>query len=57
MSGINLTTEWYSWVMKVIMAMADSHCQGRLVSVLEGGYCLQRLPELGRNHLAMLLDG
>ena len=57
MSGINLTTEWYSWVMKVIMAMADHHCQGRLVSVLEGGYCLQRLPELGRNHLKTLLDG
>jgi acetoin utilization deacetylase AcuC-like enzyme len=56
MSGINLTTEWYSWVMKKIMAMADHLCQGRLVSVLEGGYCLQRLPELGRNHVATLLE-
>ncbi|MGD9353628.1 MAG: histone deacetylase, partial [Desulfobacterales bacterium] len=55
MSDMNLTTEWYSWVMKRIMEIADRHCHGRIVSVLEGGYCLQRLPELARNHVATLL--
>ncbi|MFO7688566.1 MAG: histone deacetylase [Desulfobacterales bacterium] len=56
MSDINLTTEWYSWVMKRIMEIADRHCNGRIISVLEGGYCLRRLPELARNHVAALLD-
>jgi acetoin utilization deacetylase AcuC-like enzyme len=56
MSDMNLTTEWYSWVMKRIMEIADRHCNGRIVSVLEGGYCLRRLPELARNHVATLLE-
>jgi acetoin utilization deacetylase AcuC-like enzyme len=57
MSDINLTTEFYSWMMKQIVKMADHYCKGRLVSVLEGGYCLARLPELARNHVEILLNG
>jgi acetoin utilization deacetylase AcuC-like enzyme len=56
MSDMNLTTEWYTWIMKRIMEIADRHCNGRVVSVLEGGYCLRRLPELARNHVAALLE-
>jgi len=56
MSDIKLTTEWYSWLMKRIMEIADRHCNGRIVSVLEGGYCLRRLPELARKHVAALLE-
>jgi acetoin utilization deacetylase AcuC-like enzyme len=56
MSDMNLTTEWYSWIMKRIMEIADRRCNGRIVSVLEGGYCLRRLPELARNHVAALLE-
>jgi acetoin utilization deacetylase AcuC-like enzyme len=55
MSDMNLSTAWYSWVIKRIMEIADRHCNGRIVSVLEGGYCLRRLPELARNHVAALL--
>jgi acetoin utilization deacetylase AcuC-like enzyme len=55
MSDMNLTTAWYSWVMRRIMQMADSLCNGRIVSVLEGGYSLRRLPELACNHVAALL--
>ena len=57
MSDIRLSTEWFTWMMKQIMEMADSYCNGRLVSVLEGGYSLRRLPELARNHVEVLLDG
>ena len=56
MSDMNLTTEWYTWIMTQIMEMAERHTGGRLISVLEGGYCLQRLPELGRNHVKVLLS-
>jgi acetoin utilization deacetylase AcuC-like enzyme len=56
MSDINLSTEWYSWMMKTIKDMAETYATGRLISVLEGGYCLQRLPELARNHVEILLE-
>jgi acetoin utilization deacetylase AcuC-like enzyme len=56
MSDITLSTEWYSWIMKNIMQLADTHAKGRLMSVLEGGYCLERLGELAANHVKILLD-
>lgn len=56
MSDIQLSTEWYTWVMQKLMALADHLCRGRLISVLEGGYCLRRLPELAHNHVACLLE-
>lgn len=56
MSDVNLTTEGYSWIIREIMKLAHKHCGGRLVSVLEGGYCLPRLPELAANHVRVLLN-
>ena len=55
MSDIRLTTDGYSFIMRQIVAMADRLAGGRLVSVLEGGYCLARLPELACNHVKILL--
>jgi acetoin utilization deacetylase AcuC-like enzyme len=57
MSDINLSTEWFTWMIKNIMEMADKYSNGRLISVLEGGYALRRLPELARNHVEALLNG
>jgi acetoin utilization deacetylase AcuC-like enzyme len=57
MSDINLTTAFYSEMMERIVELADNYCKGRLVSVLEGGYCLARLPELAGHHVKILLDG
>ncbi|MCU0584940.1 MAG: histone deacetylase [Desulfobacterales bacterium] len=57
MSDIKLSTECYSWIMRRLMAMAGEYASGRIVSVLEGGYCLKRLPELARNHVEILLNG
>lgn len=55
MSDVNLTTEGYTWIMQAAMELAHKYCGGRLVSVLEGGYCLPRLPELAANHVRVLL--
>ncbi|MGD9009256.1 MAG: histone deacetylase [Desulfobacteraceae bacterium] len=55
MSDIRLTTEGYSWVIHSVLQLAQQHCGGRLISVLEGGYCLPRLPELAANHIKILL--
>ena len=55
MSDVNLTTEGYSWMTRAVVQLAEKHCDGRLISVLEGGYCLHRLPELAANHVKILL--
>jgi acetoin utilization deacetylase AcuC-like enzyme len=55
MSGIRLSTKWYSWIMERVMEMSDSYSNGRLITVLEGGYSLKRLPELAKNHVSILL--
>jgi acetoin utilization deacetylase AcuC-like enzyme len=57
MSDIKLTTQGFTWIIQTIMQLAKRHCSGRLVSILEGGYCLPRLPELAANHVHALLDG
>lgn len=55
MSDIRLTTEGYSWIMERIVEMSEKHCQGKLISILEGGYSVLRLAELIRNHIAILM--
>jgi acetoin utilization deacetylase AcuC-like enzyme len=55
MSDIRLTTAGYSYVMEQSVAIAEKYAGGRIVSILEGGYCLARLPELARNHVQILL--
>jgi len=56
MSDISLTTQGFSQLMQGIAELAAGHAQGRLISVLEGGYCLERLPELAKNHIEILLN-
>ncbi len=55
MSDVNLTTDGYSHLMQTAMQLADQYCGGHIISVLEGGYCLERLPELAANHVKILL--
>jgi acetoin utilization deacetylase AcuC-like enzyme len=57
MSDISLSTEGYTWMIKTLLQLAEHYCTGRLISVLEGGYCLDRLPELAANHVRALIDG
>ncbi|UCF91707.1 MAG: histone deacetylase [Desulfobacterales bacterium] len=57
MSDIKLSTEGFSWIMERIVAVADRYAQGRVISILEGGYSLKRLPELVKNHVEILLNG
>jgi acetoin utilization deacetylase AcuC-like enzyme len=57
MSDVNLTTEGYSWIMETIMELGNKHTGGKVLSVLEGGYCLEKLGELAANHVRILLNG
>ena len=42
----------YAWVTRELMALAARHAQGRVVSVLEGGYDLDALASSCLAHLA-----
>ncbi len=49
MSQVSLTESDYRWVTDELKVIADKHSQGRIVSVLEGGY---NLGALGRSVVA-----
>ena len=51
---ICLSTEFYGWMTLRMMEAADKHCQGRIVSALEGGYNLDMLPLCITEHLRVL---
>ncbi|MDB5753584.1 MAG: Acetylspermidine deacetylase [Massilia sp.] len=38
LAGMNLEDDDYRWVTEKLMGIADEVCQGRIVSILEGGY-------------------
>ncbi len=56
MSGVRLSTEGYSWIMEQIVDLANALTGGRIVSILEGGYNLEKLGELAVNHVNILLN-
>jgi acetoin utilization deacetylase AcuC-like enzyme len=55
MSDIMLTTQGFSWIMEQIIDIGNRYADGRIISILEGGYSLKRLPELAKNHVELLL--
>jgi acetoin utilization deacetylase AcuC-like enzyme len=57
MSGIHLSTEGFTYIMERLVETANRHAGGRIISILEGGYSLGRLPELVKNHIEILLKG
>ena len=44
----------YAWITQRVMAVADQHAQGRIVSCLEGGYNLSALARSVAAHLRVL---
>jgi acetoin utilization deacetylase AcuC-like enzyme len=57
MSGIHLSTDGFTYIMERLVDTANKHSGGRIISILEGGYSLKRLPELVNNHIELLLKG
>ena len=49
-----LTEDDFAWVTDLIVDAAERHAQGRIVSVLEGGYDLEALARSVAVHLAVL---
>jgi len=55
LAQLNLEAEDFAWLSRELMAMADKHCKGRLVSALEGGYDLQALAASTAAHVRVLM--
>jgi acetoin utilization deacetylase AcuC-like enzyme len=56
MAQFGLTEADYAWVTQQVKAVADKHAQGRMVSMLEGGYNLHALGRSVAAHIKAL-DG
>jgi len=55
LAHINLEAEDFAWATRELMAVARRHCDGRIVSVLEGGYSMDGLAESLAAHLRELM--
>ena len=56
MAMLRFTDADYAWVTGEVKAVADRHAQGRIVSMLEGGYALSALGRSAVQHIRVLSD-
>jgi len=56
LAPLELETESFGWMTDAMTTAASRHCEGRLVSTLEGGYHLEALSESVALHVQRLLD-
>ena len=57
LANINLLEEDFAWVTRKLMEVADKHCGGKIVSVLDGGYDLEGLARSASAHVKALMHG
>ena len=56
MGQLGLTEQDYTWITQRIKDVARKHCQGRIVSCLEGGYVMGPLARSVEAHVRVLAD-
>jgi acetoin utilization deacetylase AcuC-like enzyme len=54
LAQMELEDEDFGWITREVRAYADKNCEGRVVSVLEGGYDLEALATAARAHIDAL---
>ena len=54
LAQLELGADDYAWLTRELVSIADRHANGRIVSLLEGGYDLQALRECSVAHVAAL---
>jgi acetoin utilization deacetylase AcuC-like enzyme len=57
LGSLRLTEEDFAWATLKLMEVAETHCESRVVSVLEGGYDLQGLAASVAVHIQTLMHG
>jgi acetoin utilization deacetylase AcuC-like enzyme len=56
LAQLNLSEEGYKIICKEMMELAEDCCQGRVLSLLEGGYQLGVLSQCVADHIQILMD-
>lgn len=56
LAGLNLLEEDYAWLTQEVCRIADQNAQGRVISMLEGGYDLEALGRSAVAHIKALLN-
>jgi acetoin utilization deacetylase AcuC-like enzyme len=56
LASINLEAEDFGWLTTELCTIANKYCDGRVLSVLEGGYNLDALSESVNQHLTALIS-
>ncbi|GAA6209359.1 histone deacetylase family protein [Cognatishimia sp. WU-CL00825] len=56
LAQLNWQTEDFAWLTQRLCDLASTHCGGRLVSTLEGGYDLRALAESVTAHVGVLME-
>ncbi len=54
LADIRLSTGFFAWMTRLVMEKSDLYSEGRILSVLEGGYNLEMLPRCIAEHLREL---
>jgi acetoin utilization deacetylase AcuC-like enzyme len=57
LANLNLVEADFAWATRKLMEVADRYAQGRVVSLLEGGYDLEGLARSAAAHVAALMHG
>jgi acetoin utilization deacetylase AcuC-like enzyme len=57
LANLQFVEEDFAWATRKIMDVADKTAQGRVVSVLEGGYDLEGLSQSAAVHVIALMRG
>jgi acetoin utilization deacetylase AcuC-like enzyme len=56
LGGLRLVEADYLWATEAVAKVANAHCHGRIVSMLEGGYDLEALAKSVGVHVRTLMD-
>lgn len=56
LANLGLVEEDFEWATKKLLDVADTFCEGRVISMLEGGYDLQALGNSVSVHVQALMD-
>ncbi len=56
LASLNLDESDFSWITRELIQLADTHANGRIVSMLEGGYNLNALGRCASAHVQALME-
>lgn len=56
LAGLALSDDDFGWITEELKKIADECCEGRVVSILEGGYSLQGLASGTAEHVRVLMQ-